>query len=126
MYPVDYFSVAQHIVSNIPRLFPRNERLVCEFKDERQQPFVSIMVGALNVSAMDTTWAGPIKPAWRSRRINHAKNLTIELEKGAEMGRFNLGSTVILLYPDNIEWNSELKEGTKLLMGEAIGRYTKD
>ncbi len=87
-----------------------------------------IMVGAIFVSSMDTVWAGTITP--KSHRVTgweygRKSTTAIKLQQGAEMGRFNMGSTVILLFgKDAVELATELKPETKTQMGQQIGTVT--
>ncbi|MFC5437737.1 archaetidylserine decarboxylase [Rhodanobacter umsongensis] len=97
--PGRIFSVAPFAVAAIPRLFARNERLVCHF-DGEHGPFVVVMVGAILVSSVATVWDGLVIPPYASsirRKSFVGQNIT--LERFAEMARFNMGSTVILLLP---------------------------
>ena len=85
-----------------------------------------ILVGAIFVGSMETVWAGQITPA-AERTLTcwdyPATETVIELAKGDEMGRFNMGSTVILLFePGRVEWLEELKAGDAVVMGQAIGK----
>ena len=95
------------------------------FLDNRSMPWGLILVGALNVGSMATVWHGDVTP--RKHREVTALPVTGVLEppaldKGAEMGRFNMGSTVILLFPAGaVEWQSSLVAGRVLRMGERIG-----
>ncbi|MEJ1298584.1 MAG: archaetidylserine decarboxylase [Candidatus Sedimenticola sp. (ex Thyasira tokunagai)] len=121
--PGRLFSVSPSTTRTVPRLFSRNERLVNLF-DTEIGPMAVIMVGAIFVSSMDTVWAGTVTPlSQRVTRWNYT-NAPIEpafLEKGEEMGRFNMGSTVILLFGrEAIEWQEQLKPGTEVCMGEKI------
>ncbi|MCP4128361.1 MAG: phosphatidylserine decarboxylase [Gammaproteobacteria bacterium] len=125
--PGRLFSVSPSTTRNIPRLFSRNERVVNLFETEAG-PMAVIMVGAIFVSSMDTVWAGTITP--KSRRVTgweYGKKSTaaIKLQQGAEMGRFNMGSTVILLFgKDAVELATELKPEAKMQMGQQIGTVT--
>ncbi|AGA34780.1 Phosphatidylserine decarboxylase [Thioalkalivibrio nitratireducens DSM 14787] len=98
--PGRLFSVAPRIVANTPRLYARNERVVAFFETE-SGPMALALIGAINVGSIETVWAGEITPpAGRAiRRIDYS-NQYIRLERGAEMGRFNLGSSVVVLLPD--------------------------
>jgi phosphatidylserine decarboxylase len=81
-----------------------------------------IMVGALNVGSMETVWAGQITPA-KDRIISDTQypNKDIQLQQGQEMGRFNMGSTVILLFPkDVMQWSAEMVADKLIVMGEEI------
>jgi len=122
--PGRLFSVAPATVRAIPRLFARNERLVCRF-DTAAGPMALVMVGAINVSAIDTVWAGAVTPP-SARRVHHTRyrpGITIELDKGAEMGRFNLGSTVIVLMGANTRWDAAITPEAKVRLGQALGHY---
>jgi len=121
--PGRLFSVAEWTVETIPRLFARNERLVCYF-ETAAGPLVMVLVGAMNVSAIETVWSGLVVPP-RARKIgefdySHTRKT---IEKGDEMGRFNMGSTVILLTGKNVEWLPHIKNGQKLKMGQLIGHF---
>lgn len=119
--PGDLFSVNQVTAENVPRLFARNERVVCIFDTERG-PMAMVLVGAMIVAAVETVWAGHIAPPRRELKVTeYGAPTPVSLEKGAEMGRFKLGSTVILCHPkDTVKWSENLKAGTPLRMGEAI------
>jgi phosphatidylserine decarboxylase len=119
--PGRLFSVSPQTTRDVPRLFARNERLVNIF-DSDQGSFALIMVGAIFVSSMDTVWAGTVTPKrQRPTAWHYESEKDINLNKGEEMGRFNMGSTVILLFPKNqVKWNSELVPGKELKMGESI------
>jgi phosphatidylserine decarboxylase len=119
--PGRLFSVNGATAQRVPRLFARNERVVCVFEGEAGL-FAVILVGALNVGSMATVWAGDITPA-RRRKITRLPSppTPLELEKGAELGRFNMGSTVILLFePGKVRWHPRVKTGAGMRMGEAI------
>lgn len=97
--PGRLFSVAPNPVAEIPRLFARNERVVCHFRGEHG-PFVVAMVGAMLVSGVTTVWNGPeIPPYARAIHRRDWRGQAIKLARGAEMGRFEMGSTVIVLFP---------------------------
>ena len=119
--PGDLFSVNQTTAENVPRLFARNERLVCIF-DTEQGPMAMILVGAMIVAAIETVWAGRITPMERKTKVTDYTNpQPATLEKGEEMGRFLLGSTVVLCFAkDKIHWLEELAAESPLRMGEAI------
>lgn len=118
--PGRLFGVADYTVREIPELFARNERLVCLF-DSPHGPFASIMVGAMLVSSIETIWAGELQPP-RHRKVVTQSHTGIELARGDEMGRFNMGSTVILLFPPGcVEWRDDLRAGDPLLLGQALG-----
>ncbi len=125
--PGRLFSVSPSTTRNIPRLFSRNERVVNLFETEAG-PMALIMVGAIFVSSMDTVWAGAITP--KSHRVTNweygrKSTAAIKLQRGAEMGRFNMGSTVILLFgKDAVELITELQPEAKMQMGQQIGSIT--
>jgi len=122
--PGRLFSVAPHTVNCIPRLFARNERLVCAF-ETACGPMIMVLVGAVNVSAIDTVWAGSVTPPSKRRVIHtHYENVDIRLEKGAEMGRFNLGSTVIMLMGENVELDELMVAGNTVRLGQALASYS--
>jgi phosphatidylserine decarboxylase len=121
--PGRLFSVAQWTVEEIPRLFARNERLACYF-ETNAGPMVMVLVGAMNVSAIETVWSGQVVPP-RARKINEFdySHTRKEIAKGAEMGRFNMGSTVILLTGKNVEWLPQIKPGQIVEVGQIIGHF---
>ena len=121
--PGRLFSVAPFAVEAVPRLFARNERLVCHF-DGAHGPFVVVMVGAMLVSGVETVWNGVEIPPY-ARAVVHKdwRGKDIRLERGAELARFNMGSTVILLLPPGIaEFDPGLSAQMPVEMGMAIGR----
>jgi phosphatidylserine decarboxylase len=123
--PGRLFSVNNACARTIPRLFSRNERVVNLFETDAG-PMAVIMVGAIFVASMDTVWSGCVAP--RSRGVTDWSYSgdspeSIELEKGTEMGRFNMGSTVILLFgKEAVSWSKSLQAGTEVRMGEMIGK----
>ena len=98
--PGRLFSVSPGTVADVPRLFARNERLVCHF-DTDFGPMCSVMVGAMLVSGVETVWNGVNIPEYADapKRLDF-RGQNIRLERFAEMARFNYGSTVILLFPE--------------------------
>jgi len=119
--PGRLFSVAPHTVRCVPNLFARNERLVCRF-DTSGGAMAVIMVGAINVAAIETVWAGLVTPP-AGKKLSHIEYQAadaVSIAKGDEMGRFNMGSTVILLHEHVLEWNSTLQPGVSVKMGQAI------
>jgi len=121
--PGRLFAVNNPATRQIPNLFARNERVLNLFATEYGNMSL-IMIGALFVGSMDTVWAGSVTPAkTRSIRRWDYEPDQISLDKGAELGRFNMGSSVILLFePGKIEWLPELTAGNQVLMGQQIGR----
>jgi phosphatidylserine decarboxylase len=122
--PGRLFSVNRTTAQLVPGLFSRNERVFCGF-DAGGVPFGVILVGALNVGSMATVWHGDVTP--RRHRVVTALPVTdalapTTLAKGAEMARFNMGSTVIVLFPPGAaDWTASLTAGRVLRMGERIG-----
>jgi len=117
------FSVSPGTVREVPGLFARNERVVSIF-ETTHGPMAVVLVGAMLVSSMDTVWAGTINPP-RARRVERTdwSRRDIELDKGAEMGRFNMGSTVIVLLPPAaVASLEEFATGDPVLMGQRLGR----
>ena len=119
--PGRIFSVAPFAVAAIPRLFARNERLVCHF-DGEHGPFVVVMVGAILVSSVATVWDGLVIPPYASsiRRKSFAGQ-HITLDRFAEMARFNMGSTVIVLLPDGMASLDPLQPQQAVRVGERLG-----
>jgi phosphatidylserine decarboxylase len=121
--PGRQFSVNPSSTRVIPRLFSRNERVISLFESDVGAMAV-IMVGAIFVGSMDTVWAGTVTPA--SRRITSwdhtgGSPAPVALAKGVEMGRFNMGSTVILLFEkDRIDWDDALTANSPVCLGEEI------
>jgi len=123
--PGRIFSVAPFAVEAIPRLFARNERLVCHFEGEHG-PFVVVMVGAILVSSVATVWDGLVIPPYASsiRRKSFAGQ-HVTLERFAEMARFNMGSTVILLLPEGAAGLDALQPEQAVQVGQRIGRASE-
>lgn len=122
--PGDLFSVNQTTAANVPRLFARNERLVCLFETPFG-PMAQVLVGAMIVASIETVWSGQEAPPLRRISTTHFDRTpaVIELAKGAEMGRFKLGSTAILLFPKGrLQWRDDLAADTPLRMGERIAQ----
>lgn len=120
--PGELFSVNPTTARGVPGLFARNERVVCVFEGELG-PFVLTLVGATIVGSMATVWHGMVNPprpgAVREWRYDDKE---ISLEKGQEMGRFLLGSTVVMLFPKNmLDFNPAWLPTKSLRMGEAMG-----
>lgn len=118
--PGRLFSVNAVTAARVPRLFARNERVLTWF-DTAFGEFALILVGALNVGSIATVWAGDVTPA--SRRVTTAlAPQEILLEKGEEMGRFNMGSTVILLFQkDRARWHEDVRAGATVKLGQSLG-----
>lgn len=123
--PGKLFAVNQHTSHVVKNLFARNERLIMHF-DTELGPMALIMVGAIFVGSMETTWQGQITPDTdRSKRNwDYSKEgKQIALNKGEEIGRFNMGSTVILLFPEqSIQWQASLSQTQEIVMGQALAK----
>ena len=118
--PGRLFSVAKHTVNTIKGIFTRNERVIASFETDFG-PMAMVLVGAINVAAIETVWAGLITPPkGESITTKSYKQKEISLEKAEEMGRFNMGSTVILLFPSNSPKLKDLSINQSVEMGEAI------
>jgi phosphatidylserine decarboxylase len=120
--PGDLFSVNPVTARGVPGLFARNERVVCLF-DTARGPLALVLVGATIVGSMATAWHGVVNPPrpGEIRRWDYASQ-RIELAQGAEMGRFLLGSTVVLLWPRGaLRFNPDWSPGRAVRMGEAMG-----
>ena len=123
--PGRLFSVAPYTVRKVPRLFARNERVICLFETSNG-PMAVIWVGAMLVSSMETVWSGLVTPP-RGRKITTGdwSRRGIELAKGAELGRFNMGSTVIvLLPPGSVARLDDYEPDDVVIMGQRLGRLT--
>lgn len=120
--PGRLFSVNAATTRNVPKLFARNERVAALF-DTDAGPMALILVGAIFVSSIETVWHGEVTPpSIPSVRHWHYDD-GIQLEQGAEMGRFNMGSTIIVLLGKQAgNWNAELKEGDSVRMGQLLGK----
>lgn len=120
--PGRLFSVNGATVAAVPRLFARNERVVCRF-DTAAGPLALVLVGALNVGSIETLWAGEVAPSTtRVATSWHYGPGEVELARGQELGRFNMGSTVILIGPPGgLSLAPALAPLQTLRMGEAIG-----
>ena len=125
--PGDLFSVNPTTARGVPGLFARNERVVCVFASSRG-PFVLVLVGATIVGSMATVWHGVVNPP----RLPDAKTWNydgqqVELNQGDEMGRFLLGSTVVMLFPNNpkapLSFNPSWKPTRAIRLGEVMANY---
>ncbi len=121
--PGDLFSVNPATARGVPGLFARNERVVCVF-DGESGPFVLILVGATIVGSMATTWHGAVN-APRPGRVTEWRydNERIEFKQGDEMGRFLLGSTVVMLFPQGpFKFNPAWQPGGAIRLGEVMAQ----
>lgn len=118
--PGRLFSVNAATTEHVPGLFARNERLVCHF-DTEQGPMAMVLVGAMIVAAIETVWAGQITPLPKGDVQRIRFDTPIRLEKGAEMGRFKLGSTVVMAFAEPLAFADGLEPGAKVQMGQSLG-----
>jgi phosphatidylserine decarboxylase len=119
--PGALFSVNAATAEGVDRLFARNERLACLFEGDDGH-FASVMVGAMIVAGIDTVWPHRFSGHARAPVHEDFAGDDVRLEAGAEMGRFYLGSTVVLLFePGRVEWRADLRAGDMVRMGEALG-----
>lgn len=120
--PGDLYSVNPATARRVPGLFARNERVICLF-DTVRGPLVLVLVGATIVGSMATSWHGQVNPP-RSGKVRHFdySDERIALARGGEVGRFMLGSTVIMLWPaDTIRFNAHWTPGGAVRMGQGMG-----
>jgi phosphatidylserine decarboxylase len=122
--PGELFSVNPATARGVPGLFARNERVVCVFESARG-PFVLALVGATIVGSMATVWHGVVNPP-RSSRLREWRydDQAIVLKQGDEMGRFLLGSTVVMLFPAGpLRFNPDWAPARAIRLGEAMADY---
>jgi len=124
--PGRLFSVNPATARTIPGLFARNERVVCVF-ETAVGPMAMVLVGAIFVASIETVWQGVVTPpAGRTIRRWDYREKNIVLKKAQEMGRFNMGSTVVLLFgKDRMEWDENIKAGSPVRMGQQLGKTSK-
>lgn len=122
--PGRLFSVNDTTTRHVPDLFARNERVVAIF-DTPEGPMALILVGAIFVASIETVWSGVVTPPTRSDvQVTRYDNERIAIEKGGEMGRFNMGSTIIVLFGNpGTEFSTAIQAGAPVKMGEAIGEF---
>ncbi len=120
--PGRLFSVAPHTVRTVPNLFARNERVIAQF-ETKAGLMVLVLVGAINVAAIETSWHGLVTPPQSKSisAIDYSGDPKFTLAKGEEMGRFNMGSTIIVLLEQSANWRSDLNAGDAVRMGERLG-----
>jgi phosphatidylserine decarboxylase len=123
--PGRLFSVATWTAESIPRLFARNERLVCVF-DTDQGQVALVLVGAIFVSSMDTVWSGTVTPPYAPRIIDQAINDGPTFAAGAEMGRFNMGSTAIIVTQKRVQFDADIAAQLPVKMGRALGFFESE
>lgn len=129
--PGDLFSVNPNTAANVPNLFARNERVVCEFVSEQHGTFVMVLVGATIVGSMATVWHETTNRVINPPRSRHVRtwsylNKNITLKQGEEMGRFLLGSTVVMLFEKAsataapIQFNADWQPARAIKLGEVM------
>ncbi len=120
--PGRLFSVNQITAQSAPRLFARNERVVCLF-DTDFGPAALVLVGAIFVNSIETVWHGVVTPPTRPAAQSWSyQDRNIRFQKGQEFARFNMGSTIIMLFPEHsIQWRADLAAGAPLRLGERLG-----
>jgi len=117
------FSVNPTTARGVPNLFARNERVVCVFESSEYGPFVMVLVGATIVGSMATVWHGVVNPG-RTSKVSEwtYADQAIVLDKGKEMGRFLLGSTIVMLFRQGtIAFNEDWKPERPVRLGELMG-----
>ncbi|MCX4188219.1 archaetidylserine decarboxylase [Methylophaga sp. OBS4] len=120
--PGKLFSVSPRTACTVPRLFARNERVVTVF-DTKHGPMALVLVGAIFVGSMETVWSGQITPPYGSeiRDWEYDGDSAVSLAKGEEMGRFNMGSTVVILLPSDCPaFKSDWQPGMNIRLGQAM------
>lgn len=124
--PGNLFSVNPATTNHVENLFARNERVITFFRSEHGS-FAMILVGAMIVGSIYTRWGGDEKPH-RGKHIltehfSPASGVALQLDKGDEMGYFALGSTVILLFAEDLAWEYDLNQQSKIVVGQRIGHF---
>lgn len=117
------FSVNTATTRSVPRLFARNERVVAVF-DTEAGPMALVLVGAIFVSSIETVWHGVVTPPSHDSILTWQYNYKpYTLHKGEEMGRFNMGSTIIVLFgKDKVRWLDDFKADREVKLGEMVGK----
>ncbi|MBJ6137210.1 archaetidylserine decarboxylase [Marinobacter litoralis] len=121
--PGKLFSVNPVTAENVPNLFARNERVACIFETEAG-PMALVLVGAMIVGSVETTWAGVVAPKpSKVTEWQYSGDQAVRFKKGDEMGRFRLGSTVVVVMPKGaVNWNADQVASKGVQMGEAFGQ----
>jgi phosphatidylserine decarboxylase len=126
--PGRLFSVNEATAARVPALFARNERVICAFESEHG-PFVLVLVGALFVGSISTIWHGQVTPAAGTRGVQQLEargHADLWQQRGAEFARFNMGSTVILLFPPGaMRWDPAVAPGTPVRVGTRLGQLAR-
>lgn len=127
--PGRLFSVSPLTTRMVPDLFGRNERVAAVFATPAG-PMAMVMVGAINVASIETVWSGTVTPPLGTRIERWVYPETgagsVHLEKGEEMGRFNMGSTVIVLFAAGaVRWDAAIAADVRVRMGQKLGEFAK-
>ena len=118
LIPGQRYSVNDTTVKAIPNLFPGNERLICWF-DTQWGTLAMVLVGALNVATMSTVWSGEVRRTGSAPSVFKVESESFA--RGAEIGRFNLGSTVVFVLSDPaVDWSPTLQAGQAVRMGQGL------
>ncbi|MXO64784.1 archaetidylserine decarboxylase [Altericroceibacterium endophyticum] len=125
--PGSLFSVNPVTARGVPDLFARNERVVCVFHSEKHGRFVMVLVGATIVGSMETTWHGVVNPKRMGKIAEWTyTDQSIRLKQGKEMGRFLLGSTIVMLFEHaTIDFNQDWSPERSVRLGEMMGNRPK-
>ena len=117
------FSVNSATTNSVPGLFARNERVVAIF-DTEIGPMALVLVGAIFVSSVETVWHGVVTPPTGSKIQSwRYENQPPRLKMGEEMGRFNMGSTIIVMFAkDKVAWDADFKAGRIVKLGSRVGQ----
>lgn len=123
--PGRLFSVNNSTTTSIPAVFARNERVIMHFKDHHGAPFALILVGAMLVASIETPFTGIITPPGRAvTKWNYHQGPHQKFEQGSEIGRFQYGSTVIILLPKGAKgFSKKITSGQTVNMGESLGQF---
>jgi len=124
--PGRLYSVAPHTVRTIDGIFAKNERVIAVF-DTPNGRMALVLVGAINVAAIETVWHGLVTPP-AGKAVNtwtYEGDTAETLSRGEEMGRFNMGSTIIAVFENSVRWRQDMNEGDAVKMGQFLGHETE-
>jgi len=124
--PGRLYSVAPHTVRTIDGIFAKNERVIAVF-DTPNGRMALVLVGAINVAAIETVWHGLVTPP-AGKAVNtwtYDGDTAQTLSRGEEMGRFNMGSTIIAVFENSVRWRQDMNEGDAVKMGQFLGHETE-
>lgn len=124
--PGRLYSVAPHTVRTIDGIFAKNERVIAVF-DTPKGRVALVLVGAINVAAIETVWHGLVTPpaGKEIKRWAYENETAVSLSRGEEMGRFNMGSTIIAVFEHSVRWRQDMNEGDAVRMGQFMGHETE-